>query len=422
MAARSRWRWAAVLAAAVVPVLALAAGPDFGFGPPPAGGPNMAPRGGPGFGPPGGPGGPACLPGTAPAGATAAVEQSPDPPVGLRLVREVDVTPAPLGGAPCVRPELVRSGASLYVAYMEAGPTRSNRLLQLDADLKPVRVFALALGAGQPTDMRWVGDADGTLWCAFETAEGDERSPVMTLNLASYRPSAAGLTPVALERGVARGAMIAPPWSIPAPGAEITDDPTPFPYEGALVVGTRRFEQAVLPLRRYRAGATPPAPFDLDLSSLFPDRSLSVYSLVSIEGRPWLVGGAVTSPRATTPAGDIYAVPLQKDLRQADGKAVPLVATPAYETYVSGARYAAGRLALVHLVHDQTPPGRFEGYLRVFDAARGFAPLGHAQINIVAGNRQVDDHLSVEIVDDRILVAYYTPQGRLIVREYAVAR
>lgn len=376
---------------------------------------NFPPMGGPGgppgmMAPPGGPPPPAGV-GSAPTRAS----EADQPPVGLRLVRQADVTPTEV---PCVRPGLVRAGGTLYVAYTEMSRPRTRRLLQLDADLKPVRVFALETTGGEPTDMRWIGDEDGMLWSAYETSSGGERSAT-ALNLACYQADAGNLKPGQLERGIASGTMVAPPRHIPPPGAEITDDPAPFLFDGAFVVGTRRFDQAVLPLRTYPAAGGRPAPFDLDLRALFPDRSLSVYSLVSIEGRPWLLAGVQTSPRASAPAADIYAVPLQQDLRRADGAAVPLVATPAYETYVSGARYAAGRLALVHLVQDLSPPGRFEGHLRVFDVARGFAQVGHAVINVAAANQQVDNHLSIEVAGDRIFVAYYTPQGRLMVREYA---
>ena len=339
------------------------------------------------------------------------------PPPTLRIVREADVTPA---GAQCVRPELVAAGGTLFVAYMELGSPRTNRLLQLDADLKPVRVFTTAAGDGEPTDMRWVGAADGTLWCAFETVPGGERPTGAALHLVSYTVTPEGLKPGLPERRIASGAVLVPPWSIPAPGAEITNDPTPFLFGGSVVLGTRRFTQAVLPLRSFGPGGEQQSSFELDLSGVFPDRSLSVYSLVAIEGKPWLLAGAETSPRAPRPEADIYAVPLQPDLRGAAGVPVPLVATPAYETYVCGARTGAGRLVLVHSVND-FPSGRFEGHVRVFDTAKGFAPIGHALVMVTEGGLQLDGHLSIELLGDRIFVASYTGQGRLIVREYALA-
>lgn len=330
------------------------------------------------------------------------------PKLQLVEITDRDITPA--CSIRAVRPNVVRIGGFLYVAYLQFEPYRTLRLLKLDENLNSLTSMDIYSGKHNPTDARLASADDNILWYPFETS--DFAGPWSNfLNLAQYRLDSD--TPVLLnyKPDVARGTYIDPS-SLPAKGDELTDDPAPFFYNSRYYVITKRFEKPILPVRIYSSHNLEELDrFDLDLSGVLGKVSITVNSLVETEDAILLIAGVFNAPPNFPQASsDIIAVPLRHDLKASAGEKIMLSNTQEYENYVAGARYHKGLLYVIYDVIIGPRKDYHRGILKVFDKNNNYSMI---QAVIINEGGQLDNHVTLEIMNDKIFVFYYTPDARI---------
>lgn len=351
----------------------------------------------------------------------------------LVAVEELDLTHDGVLGA--VRPDGVCVPGRCYLGFTRIDPDpQAFGLLQLDADLamQGMRTIVaqegegdLAPTAGLPTDLRLLADGRGALWAPFEIAylfDPTTESCRNCLHVARYEPTGEGLE-LAGHRELVCHEWDCPPEGIaPRPtGMELSDDPAPFEHDGRFYSLQRRWGTASVHVRPLGDSLEPLPEFELDLTPVLGPAALSVFTAVHIEEAPWLIGAAYDGPPSEEGASSyLVAVPLGQDLREPAGPAVVLSMTQEYQYYVSGARVEGGRLYTVFNILSRVQDGPSQGVLAVFDVGQGFHEVQRELINEgLPGPYFMDNHLTVEVVEGRVLVFYPTEEGRLKVRIFA---
>ncbi len=329
-----------------------------------------------------------------------------------RLVEIADKDITPPGSIKAARPDAVTINGSLCVAYLQIAPRRIFRLLTLDENLNRLAEADMYSGEHNPTDVRLAQDENAFLWYAFETSNFS--GPWQNfLNLAQYRMAGGPPVLINYKPDVARGNTVNP-HSMPQRGDELTDDPAPFSYQGKYYVFTRQFEAPVMPVRVYSGNLEDLGTFYLDLGGAFGNMSVSVNSLVDTEDATLFIAGISNGPPGLPQSfSDIVALPLRQDLGAAAGGRILLSGGKEYETYVAGARYLKGKLYVAYDVIVDPRAGVHKGMLKVFDKDDHYKLLASVQVN---EGRQVDNHITLELMGDKVFVFYNTPQERIRVK------
>ncbi|MFA5137941.1 MAG: hypothetical protein WC728_01820 [Elusimicrobiota bacterium] len=336
-----------------------------------------------------------------------------------RLVELLDKSISP-AGIRASRPDAAYLDGRFYVGYTQFLPERAFGILTLDQDLNPLDSRPVGMRPepwNMPTDLRVAAAGKDRLWCAFETvaARTPDNPDVEERNFVHWERYRLDKGLPKLEKASKKPFAWRPGGFPPPPGNEIIDDPAPFFRKGSYYIATRTWESGRVTVRAFGADLAKTGEWDLDLSETLGGLSLSVYSLVEIEKRVWLIGSVFNGPPIDPRMSSyLMAVPLSDDLKRPAGRAVTLSRNREYQQYVAGARYHRGRLFVVHNVFpgDRTSKGR----LKVFDPARSFALVDEAVIN--DGVFPGDDHITLETVEDKVYVFYPTPEERLRVKVF----
>ena len=347
-------------------------------------------------------------------------------------------------GLNTVRPHVARTTRGAYLGVTASAPTPRNAfdLFALnDALTSVVQTTIIASSAsgtgdasvtGIPTDMRLASNGADVLWCAFETAviAGPGSTCTNCINFAAYRETSGSLA-LAAHQEVECVSYGCPAADEPLPtfpaGSIMTNDPAPLAFNGNYYIVLHQYgpdgqiytPTAVQTVKVFDSSFAEQPSFTLDLGSVFGGSSPGTYSLVEIDGSPWLIASAFDGPPcgscATPPTVDgsayLFAIQLGADLKTTVGPAVTLSQTEAYQHYVTSARYADGKLYVTHNVEGSQPGSYPKGVLKVFDVRNGFELLEDLTINqAVSGMDGVGyNHISVEIVDGKVYVFFPHP-------------
>ncbi len=349
--------------------------------------------------------------------------ESSSGPGALQLVAVGEREITPTGVTRAVRPDAVCLGEKCYVGYTRfEGTSSSFGLATLGPELtvqqnQPVETGADATVSSM--DLRLGSDGQGQLYAPFETMQTITGTPPLQkhcVSLARYVVDAGGLRRDQLLQNLTCGQWDARAL-VPPSGIEQLDDPAPFFDNGRFYLLTRIALGNGVPVRLYDAGLKQIDSFTLDLQPAVGTQWISVFSIVRIEARKWLVGAAWRDPPGQpTGVSHLVAIPLSDDLRSTAGAEVNLSPTSDYEQYVAGARYSEGKLYLVHNVMSGQAGGNMKGVLKVFDVAQGFQLLQEVVINDAVFKG--DDHLTLELFAGELDVFFPTPEDRLMVNRF----
>jgi hypothetical protein len=368
-------------------------------------------------------------------------ERSPDSGVHLTLIDQQEIATS---GLITMRPDVARTARGTYLGVTANAPTPRHAfdVFALDSALSSVRstkiIASDASGSGEvaitgmPTDLRVASDGADVVWCALETALIASAGSTCKncLNVAAYRDTSGTLT-LAAHQEVECVSVTCPEAGGQLPtfpaGSIMTNDPAPLAYGGKYYVmlhqyGASGLGYAPTPIqvvKVFDASFTEEPSFTLDLGTALGSSSPGTYALVTIQGSPWLIGSAYSGPPcgscASPPTADgsayLFAIQLSPDLKATVGSAVTLSQTKTYQHYVTGARYAEGKLYVTHNVEGNAPGSYPKGVLKVFDVSHGFAELEDITINqSVAGMDGVGyNHITVEVIAGKVYAFFPQP-------------
>ena len=303
------------------------------------------------------------------------------------------------------RPDTVVCDGKFYVSYLQLSPTRTFSLLILDKNLKLQETMHLFSGRNQPTDIRACTSPGPSISYAFETTNFQKWAP-NHLNLARYQIAEPLPILVASKTKVAEGTPVIIPDALPRPGDDLVDDPTPFVYKNRFYVTTRKWGSAILKVREFSSDLQVLETRELDFGRAFPRLSLSVNSLVEIEGKPYLVTGVFNGPPIDRRFFSyVAAVDLDESITNI-GRPLVLSRTGDYEGYVTCARYSEGILFVGYEILTFGRRSELKGMIKAFDAKNGFAEIGSVQVN--AGS-SMGNHFTFEVLDRKLYIFYQVP-------------
>ena len=323
-------------------------------------------------------------------------------------------------GTKAARPDTALLSDRFYVAYLQLSPIRTFRLLVLNKDLTQSATTDLFSGNDEPTDIRIHAGYDDSFYYAFETTRFRKEFP-NHLNVAYYEVTGSLPTLAISKTEIAAAMPVIIPDSLPKPGDDLLDDPTPLVYRGRFYVLTRKWESATVTIREFSRDLSHMKTHNLDFGGTFPGLHLSVNSLVNIEGKPYLITGVKNGPPIDRRFfAYVAAVELDETMTK-PGRPIVLSRTQQYDDYVASARYSRGMLFVGYdsRDYDQPKPGPSNhcGWIKVFDPDSEFAPLGSIQVN---SSRMIDNHFTFEVLDDKLYVFYQTPQEEIRLKVIAL--
>jgi hypothetical protein len=324
---------------------------------------------------------------------------------------------SPQDGLRYGRPEVIVINNRIFAAFNNI-KSRVFQLVELNEDLSHrgpiVNLFSDSAGPNFPTDIRLASDGRN-LWYAFETVLGHKIScDNHFLNIAKYRILGTRSQLEAQQVDIARGCPSAkgymhPPDEIPE-DPEITDDPTPFFYNGKYVVLTRAWKGGLQHIRIFDKDLRLAEHFTLDLSPILEGRLLSQNALAEIEGQIYLLGALFDGPPINPNSNSaIYAIPLTNDLRAVAGKIIPLFKHPGeYFSKVTAARYDKGKLYINYV---RAESGKQFQHLAVFDVENDFALITKTQFQ----DKSVPiNHASMDILGKKVYVVYQEKPNEIV--------
>jgi hypothetical protein len=346
------------------------------------------------------------------------------------LVEKGLITVKSEAGSQLARPDTVVINDNIYLGYLRIPQvgTGSFHILKFDknfTNLGDTAVYSADKEGYFPTDMRMAA-AGTSLFYPFETAKMETPSDqcLNRLNVALYDASGATLQQTSIQDAVACGYRVDPS-SIPI-GKRVVDDPAPFFWQNKMYVFARSFMGPIQYVYVFDPALTLIESFQLDLSAPFhsisPDTAETVYSIVAINGTPYLIGALQNGPAALGGVGDLYAIRLAKDLKSSDAKPIPLITnTPDHEEYVVGARVDNNRLYVTYNIINQKSPqdqSLTSGWLAVFDVSNKFSLIGKYKINDRDPQKAIDNHITVEVLGNQVYAFYQSDDGKLMAKSF----
>jgi len=279
-----------------------------------------------------------------------------------------------------------------------------------------------------PTDIRIASDG-ASLWYGVESIE---QPPLPEcgrnhLSAGKYSVDSGELSPDYWTADITTGCPSMPAFieavakgmaTVPE-DAKAVDDPTPLFWNDAYYLLVRDWSGPTEHVFEMDASMTVVESFTLDLSGeLGNGESISQNALVVLDGSVHLIAGVSDGPPFPGWTSSIKAFPLSADLKSAAGAPTTLISAPdGYYTRVTAARFEHGRLFFNYLERS-TGGGEDLGSIAIFSVGED-ASFTLQENVLFQAESAADNHSSFDIVDDKLVVFYQTPNGTVAAKIFA---